>query len=250
MQDATKTKWLDRIIWSADVADETSLQSKLGTMPNGLRPKIDRLFADANGGPAVIGRVMDLGWEVFDDAKIVEIPSKLEAVARVHLQYRPWMLNCMAGASSTGFMEHDNAELVDGLKRFADACHEFGTLPCGVTVLTSKTPEMVAREFNGRSAVDQVLEYAAMMMVAGFTDLVCAPEEAEAIRSDSAFDRLDLNCPSIRMPDSPVDDQARSRTPVEAITAGVRRLVIGRPITNGVPADNLQTIIDSLQAAA
>lgn len=244
-------KLLEWIIWSADVPDVPAVVENMATMPHGIRPKIDRAFIDANGGPAVVGRVAEeTGREVFDDAKIIEIPNKLASVARIHLQYRPWMLNCMAGGMSTRFMEHENPQLVDGLKQFADACHKVGTRPCGVTVLTSKDEATVEGEFNGRTAQEQVLYYAEMLRMAGFTDMVCSPQEAAAIRTDSSFDRLELNCASIRLPDAPVDDQARTKTPAEALLAGVNRGVIGRPITIGVPANNIHAIVENLRTAA
>ena len=245
------TKMLEWIIWSADVSDVEAVVKNMALMPDGIRPKIDRAFIDANGGPAVVGVVAEeTGREVFDDAKIIEIPTKLASVARIHLQFHPWMLNCMAGGVSTRFMEHTDPEQIDGLKRFADVCHEAGTRPCAVTVLTSKDDATVEEEFHGRTAVEQVLYYAKVMVEAGFTDLVCSPREAEAIRSDSYFDRLELNCPSIRLPGAPADDQARTRTPAEALLAGVNRGVIGRPITNGVPADNIRAIVENLLTAA
>ena len=146
--------------------------------------------------------------------------------------------------------ESEKRDEIDGLKRFADVCLEAGVLPCAVTVLTSKNEETTRGEFNGRSAIEQVLYYADLLIRFGFTDMVCSPREAEAVRAESTLDVLDLNCPGIRMPDSPPDDQARSRTPQEAHEAGVNRLVIGRPITNGVPADNLRRIAACLPQAA
>lgn len=157
------------------------------------------------------------------------------------------MLNCMTGISSTGRWTDDDPKKVDGLKRFADACHQAGTRPCAVTVLTSKTDDMVAREFNGRTPIDQVLVYVEMLLEAGFTDVVCSPLEVPAIRAESRFDDLDLNTPGIRLPKSDMRDQARVNTPAAAIAAGATRLVIGSDLTNGDDfAANFQRIADNL----
>lgn len=240
---------LDRIIWSADVEDEAALQAVLATMPDLRCLKIDRAFLEG-GSLEIIAKLQYMGLKVFDDSKMVEIPTKLLAIAKKHLAYRPWMLNCMAGSASTMLMQNPNPDKIDGLKRFADACHEAGTRPCAVTVLTTKVPSLVAQEFNGRTPVDQVLTYVGMLLECGFTDVVCSAEEAPAIRAESRFDGLCLVTPGIRLPEGDANDQARVVTPEAAVEGGSDYLVIGRPLTNGVPADNLRTIANRLPQAA
>ncbi len=221
----------ERIGWSADVEDEAALRARLPGMP-GLRViKIDRLFQERNG-KGVMSNLREDGFLVFDDAKIAEIPSKALELALVHLQYRPWMLNCMAGNTSTGLMEDPDPEKIDGLKRFAAACLTAGTKPCAVTVLTSKSPDTVGREFNGRTSVDQVLWYVQVMLDAGFTDVVCSPAEIAAIRSERCFDVLELNTPAVRPTGSAAGDQARVDTPRNCVLLGGTRVIIGRPFTN------------------
>lgn len=237
----------DRIIWSADVTDVATLEGWLDQLPELRLIKIDRLFVDLNGWN-VFDVLRERGLQVFLDAKSVEIPVKLEGLARAHTRKaRPWMLNCMAGGLSNANYELGTEEL-DGLKRFADACLAEGTLPCAVTVLTSKSMFVVANEFNGRTPTDQVLHYAEELAKAGFTDVVCSPLEAAAIRRDPHFNGLALNTPGIRPAGSAAGDQARVGTPAGALRSGVNRLVIGRPITNGpgTPAENLAAIADEI----
>lgn len=235
---------LDRIIWSADVSNETTLIATLKRMPDLRIVKIDRLFAEM-AGLGVIDELNDCGLKVFDDAKLVEIPSKLEALARHHVQHKPFMLNCMACCLSTGEMDAAELDRRDGLKRFADVCLAADVKPCGVTVLTSKSEMMSRREF-GQPPGDQVLSYLEFLLAAGFTDVVCSPEEVPLIRKESRFDGLGLNTPGIRPVDSETGDQARVSTPEAALAAGATRLVIGRPITVGDPAANLAAIVASL----
>lgn len=239
---------LDRIIWSADVPDEATLFAHLDRMPDLRLVKIDRLFA-TEAGLGIVDRLGERGLRVFDDAKIIEIPSKTVGVARAHLAHRPWMLNCMAGVQSSGILSGPDPDALDGLKRFADACLEAGTKPCGVTVLTSKTPEIVSREFNGRDSVEQVLYYVDALLEAGFTDVVCSAAELAAIRAERRFDALGLNVPGIRPQGTDVGDQARVDTPLAALQAGADRLVIGRAITTGEPQRNLRAIVDEIAAA-
>ena len=95
-----------------------------------------------------------------------------------------------------------------------------------------------------------MLVYVGILQECGFTDVVCSPDEVAAIRSVPDFADLNLNTPGIRLPDAAADDQARKNTPEGAVAAGATRLVIGRPITNGVSADNLAAIAARLPHAA
>jgi orotidine-5'-phosphate decarboxylase len=119
-----------------------------------------------------------------------------------------------------------------------------------VTVLTSKTEEVVEEEFGGRTSVDQVLFYVSLLKDAGFTDVVCSPREVAAIRSDNYFDNLELNTPGIVMPGGDAQDQARTDTPGGAVRAGSTRLVIGRALTGNDCAANSAAIVNDIGLAA
>jgi orotidine-5'-phosphate decarboxylase len=237
----------DRVIWSADEPSPVKLGWSIGRLPGLKKVKLDRAFLEGRD-LRIIAEVTDLGVDVFDDSKIVEIPSKVVEVAMKHLVYRPWMLNCMAGIVSNGVFIGDNPDKLDGLKRFADACHGAGTRPCAVTVLTSKTEGISEREFK-RLPAEQVLEYVDMLLEAGFTDVVCSPEEVAAIRTESRFAELDLNTPGIVMPGSSSPDQARTNTPGAAVRAGSTRLVIGRALTGDNMVQNFEAIIRDIELA-
>ncbi len=234
----------DVVIWSADVPKDQLMQI-LRANPGIKYVKIDRAGIDRMGF-RIIRTLQEMGYFVFDDAKIIEVPDKVIAIAAGHLEWRPWMLNCMAGIVSTGHMTHEDRQQVDALKRFADFCHTVGTLPCAVTVLTSKTAGIVEAEFR-RPPGEQVLEYVELLFKAGFTDVVCSPGEVELIRRVSRFDSLMLNTPSVRMPGSSMHDQARVATPVEALRNGANRLVIGRDLTDGDFTANFERIAAHLQ---
>lgn len=237
-----------RIIWSADVPTMKSLGRGLRRLPDLETVKIDRAFLE-NRNPSVIARIQhDYFINVFDDAKIVEIPTKVVEIANKHLIYKPWMLNCMATVVSNGVFVGDDPDKLDGLKRFADACHKVGTRPCAVTVLTSKTEEIVHDEF-GALPPEQVLYYVDLLLKAGFTDVVCSPEEVATIRSVSAYDVLDLNTPGIVMPGSSSPDQARTKTPGAAVKAGATRGVIGRALTGDKMLENFHAIVADIEAA-
>lgn len=229
------------VIWSADVPMDVLRRVLQGGKAPVRFVKLDRDFL-TRYGLAAIELVQSWGYEVFADAKIVEIPVKSLGIAGQHLDYRPWMLGCMADIVSTADMDSPQVYTRDGLRRFADACIAIGTKPCGVTVLTSKTLDVVVRQYNGRTPIEQVLVYAEWLLEAGFSDMVCSPWEATAIRSESRFDGLHLNTPGIRLPGNDAGDQARISTPRAALDAGVNRLVIGRPLTEGDFAENFELV--------
>jgi len=236
----------ERIIWSADVPTMRALGHGIKQLPKLMIVKIDRAFME-NRNPSIVARIQeDYGVNVFDDAKIIEIPTKMEQIALKHLKYRPWMMNCMAGGVSSRELEDPKTR--DGLKRFACACHSYGTKPCAVTVLTSKTEDVVRQEF-GRTAIEQVLYYVGVLVECGFTDIVCSPLEVPAIRSESAFAKLGFNTPGIVMPGGDTRDQARTNTPGAAVEAGSTRLVIGGALTEGDRLANFQAIVADIELA-
>lgn len=248
----TEEQAYDVIIWSADVSDIGEMESWLDQMPYLRWVKVDRFFVDENGWE-VFEMLRERGLNSFDDSKMVEIPEKIEKIARTHCRKaKPTMLNCMAGGISNGsFVIPDPKSGFDGLKRFADVCLEAEVLPCGVTVLTSKTPEVIAEEFGypdqPQTAIDQVLWYTEALVEAGFNNMVSSPQEAGEVVSRFG-NAISPNTPGVRPAGSTVGDQARVDTPLGAVRRGSKRLVIGRPLTqgSGTPAENLQTIVDEL----
>lgn len=247
--DLTASEAGSRIIWSADVPDDNKMLTVLEATPKLRHVKVDRLYVERHGG-GIFSNLTELGVKVFYDAKYIEIPSKLEELAKTGCAHKPWMLNCMAGSLSNGLLASDDLEKIDGLKRFADVCRSAGVKPCAVTVLTSKQPNVVEAEFNGRDSGEQVLFYVDKLLKCGFTDVVCSPEEVPLIRAESQFDELDLNTPGIRRSQSDKGDQARTKTPAGALQAGSTRLVIGRDITKGDnPAQNVEDIVAEILAA-
>lgn len=243
----TKSDIYDRICWSADV-DYSPTLLKTALEVKGLKKiKVDRAHVDANG-PGIFAYLNEFGFDIFDDAKISEIPTKLAAVAEAHCKHRPWMLNCMADSSSGGPLKADDRDKLEGLKQFADVCYEYDVRPCAVSVLTSTTAKWAGVKY-GKSAEEQVLLCANLLTDCGFTDMVCSPQEAGIIRAQNRFDGLGLVTPGIKRGGGNNPDQARSATPAEAFFAGADMLVIGRDLTKGNPAQNLDDIVAEVLAA-
>jgi len=251
-----------QIIWSADVTlNELTEVVMHEALPKGTVIKLDRLFF-IKYGLKPIQLCQKKGYPVFADTKIVEIPDKVMEITKEYLRFKPWMLNAMAGICSSGELpkatdeNFENDKKIDALARFAKLCKDAGTKSCAVTVLTSKTDDMVLNEYDA-SAKDQVLTYVRLMKECRLTDIVCSPKEAEFIRQDTTFDSMSINTPGIRMPDSSADDQARILTPAKALATCSNRLVIGRDLTGrdtSIPivervSKNYQRIIEHIESA-
>lgn len=244
----TEAEASNRIIWGMGLPTVPEIRTGLQRIPQITKVKYGRKLYD-NFGPVFMEELIAEGYNVFDDAKLIEIPTELWELARSHAKRRPWMLNCMLESRSSDELTGKDK---DGIRGFVEICGEYGVKSCGVTVLTSKKHAVVRDEFKCGSHVDPVLRRAEIAIMMGVEYLVCSPEEAEAVIKRFGPHAIKLVCPGIKMPNQPPNpDQPRSFDPGEAIAAGVDELVINRAITIGDVAANLKVIIaDMLPAAA
>jgi orotidine-5'-phosphate decarboxylase len=74
-----------------------------------------------------------------------------------------------------------------------------------------------------------VRRLAGLAVQAGLRGLVCSPQEVISLRKVIPAG-VQLVTPGIRTGAEKADDQARTLTPKEAISAGANWLVVGRPI--------------------
>ena len=99
-----------------------------------------------------------------------------------------------------------------------------------VTVLTSLSDtDLQETGVAGRSR-DHALVLATLAQNCGCDGVVASPHEATLIRQDLGAG-LVIVTPGIRPAGSAKGDQARVKTPAEAIAAGADYLVVGRPVT-------------------
>ena len=185
----------------------------------GLRPwfgvaKVGlELFSAA--GPDAIGSLRDLGYQVFLDLKMWDIPTTVNRACRVlgALGVEYLTLHAMGGVD---MLSAGVEGLVDGAER---AGLDVPTA-LAVTVLTSdaSAPEHIVPN-RVRVAVE-----------GGCTGLVLAAADLQTARELAP--RLKRVVPGIRLPGAERNDQARSATPQEAIANGADLLVIGRTVTH------------------
>lgn len=170
------------------------------------------LFSAA--GPDAIETMVDLGYEVFVDLKLHDIPTTVGRASRV--------LGSL-GASYVTMHAFGGVDMlragVDGLAMGADLAGLPVPTALAVTVLTS----------DGGAPPHILPERVSTALEAGCGGLVCAvPDVAEARRLGP---ELTIATPGIRPSGSPAHDQARTATPQEAFAAGADLLVIGRAVT-------------------
>ena len=165
------------------------------------------LYAEA--GPAAFARFRDLGFRVFADLKLHDIPTTVGRAARALARHGVEFLDFHAA----GGIDMLRAG-VEGLREGAARGGGVAPIALAVTVLTS---EPDARAFRAR------LDAA---VAAGCDGVVCSAHEVAAAR-DAGMRTM---VPGIRPAGVSRDDQARFATPTDAIRAGADWLVVGRPV--------------------
>ena len=172
-------------------------------------------------GPQVIHEAKELGFKVFLDLKLHDIPNTvgqgIKSLARLPID----MINVHA-AGGKAMME-----------RAREAVEASKTRPLliAVTQLTSTTTEQMNTE-QGISGgiVESVIRFARLTKDSGLDGVVSSPLEVRTIKEHCGESFLTIT-PGIRPQDAEAQDQKRITTPAEALKLGTDFMVIGRPIT-------------------
>ena len=115
-----------------------------------------------------------------------------------------------------------------------------------VTVLTSLDQVELSSLGIERPVEELASRWAELAVASGAKAIVASPLEVRALRA-SLPREISLITPGIR-PAASDDDQKRTMTPRDAITAGADFLVIGRPITGAIdPRSAARSIFESLE---
>ena len=169
-------------------------------------------------GPDAIGAMRDLGYDVFLDLKLHDIPNTVGKAARV------------LGALGVDYLTLHAFGGVDmlraGVEGLAEGAANAGLeapVALGVTVLTS----------DGNAPDHIVPQRVRVAAEAGCGGLVCAAKDLQDARTLAP--RLVRVVPGIRPAGADANDQASVATPGEAMAQGADVLVIGRAVT---AADN------------
>ena len=177
-------------------------------------------------GPSMVRELTSRGDRVFLDLKFHDIPNTVAGAIQSAVATGAWMVNVHASGGSA--MMKAAAEAAT---KAAAALGRPRPLVIAVTVLTSMTDAALNEISVSRPMLDQVVHLAKLAKGSGLDGVVASPQETRAIREACGAD-FRIVTPGIRPAEQQgTDDQARTLTPAEAMSAGATYLVIGRPIT-------------------
>jgi orotidine-5'-phosphate decarboxylase len=176
-------------------------------------------------GPAVVHALRDMGFDVFVDLKLHDIPHQVQGAARALGKLGAGMITCHAAGGSAMI-----AAAVEGARAGAAAVRRPAPAVLAVTVLTSLDAVALASTGVHDSTSDQVRRLTAVAMEAGADGVVCSPLEVADARNLVGPDALVVT-PGVRPVWAEIGDQARVASPAAAFAAGASHIVIGRPVT-------------------
>ncbi|HEY0945148.1 MAG TPA: orotidine-5'-phosphate decarboxylase [Opitutaceae bacterium] len=170
-------------------------------------------------GPDAVREIADLGFDVFLDLKLHDIPNTVakavESAARLPIK--------MLTLHTSG-----GREMMQWAVK-AQQTHAPHLLLLGVTVLTSMGETDLRAVGFSLAPEQQVLRLGQLAVESGLRGLVCSPLELPTLRRHLPAD-VRLVTPGIRPRGADVGDQTRIMTPAEAAQAGASYIVVGRPI--------------------
>jgi orotidine-5'-phosphate decarboxylase len=170
------------------------------------------------GSAGIESIARESGASIFLDLKLHDIPNTVKKSAGVvdHLHPRFLTVHASGGAAMIS----------------AAVSAVTSTSITAVTVLTSLADADLADLGYAKPALETAVSMARVATAAGATSIVCSPLEIEAIRAVIP-QSVEIITPGVRPADEAGgDDQIRTMTPAQAMSAGANFLVIGRPITS------------------
>jgi orotidine-5'-phosphate decarboxylase len=170
-------------------------------------------------GPDCVKEIAGLGFNVFLDLKLHDIPNTVakavESVSKLPIQMLT--LHTCGGREMMTWAVKAQQQSSPHL------------LLLGVTVLTSMNASQLNEVGVAGSPEQQVVRLGQLAVDSGLRGLVCSPLEITPLRAKLPAD-VALVTPGIRPRDAKADDQTRVMTPGEAARAGASYIVVGRPI--------------------
>lgn len=190
-------------------------------------------------GPSIVNDVASLGYHVFLDLKLHDIPNTVASAIEClgDLPIAMLTLHASGGeAMLTQAREMQKKVLPD-------------TLLLGVTVLTSLDAKALTTLGISASPEQQVLRLAQLCENADIHGLVCSPLELKHLR-ETLGSSTKLVTPGIRPEGITANEQKRITTPQQAAENGASYIVVGRPITESSdPEAMAQSIQKALKEA-
>ena len=170
---------------------------------------------------------------LFIDLKLHDIPNTVASALRGIFSLEPQYTTLHISGGS------------EMLKSSVDLKNELQskTNLLGVTILTSFDDSTIEELGFGSSVKHSIKQLTSIAHESGLDGIVCSPHEVSNIK-ETYKNKLKLIVPGIRSSKNTDDDQKRTLSAKEAISAGADILVIGRPITKAKdPAQAAENLI-------
>ncbi|NIY46339.1 orotidine-5'-phosphate decarboxylase [Cedecea colo] len=192
-------------------------------------------------GPQFVSDLQQRGFDVFLDLKFHDIPNTTARAVAAAAELGVWMVNVHASGG---------ARMMNAAREALNSFGKDAPLLIAVTVLTSMEASDLADLGITSSPADYAERLARLTQNCGLDGVVCSAHEAIRFKNELG-EAFKLVTPGIRPAGSDAGDQRRIMTPLQAQTAGVDYMVIGRPITQSAdPAQALRDIRASLKQGA
>lgn len=193
-------------------------------------------------GPDIVARLREMGFSIFVDLKLHDIPHQVAGAASEIAKLGAGMFTVHASGGSAMVRA-----AVESSRRTAEEVGVAAPAVLAVTVLTSTGDTGLAEIGIEGTTAEQVPRLARLAQSAGVDGVVCSPHEAALMRELLGEGALVVT-PGVRPAWSDPDDQARVATPAAALAAGASHLVIGRPVTGAPnPAEAAERIMSEIE---
>jgi orotidine-5'-phosphate decarboxylase len=225
------------LILALDTKETSDALSFLGRLEGAVQyVKIGpRLYA--KGGTAFLREIMAMGYKLFLDLKLHDIPNTVASAVEPLAELGLWALTLH---TSGGYeMMRRSVDVRDGsgskMKLF------------GITVLTSLGGELWSETHPGCDMNEALKARARSAAGAGLDGIVCSPLDLRLLSGEA--EGLLRVVPGIRVSRVSTEDQTRVATARSAAEGGADFIVVGRPILEaGDPAQAAEGILRELEA--
>ncbi len=231
----------EKIIFALDVDHFADAQRWVNLLKDhiGLFKVGKQLFTHA--GPKVVDMIRQKGQKVFLDLKYHDIPNTVARAGEEATKLSVSMFNLHA----LGGIEMMK-KTVEASRATAKTLGVPKPTILAVTILTSMDENALREVGIQDPVIEEVGRLASLAAKAGVDGVVASAQEIGIIR-ERCGEKFLIVTPGIRAPADKKDDQKRTLTPKEAISAGANYLVIGRPIKEAKdPLEAVQKIIEDI----
>ncbi len=231
----------DKIIVAIDGMDRNEAITFLKRCPDISWIKVGlELFT--REGPSIIKIFKDMDKKIFLDLKFHDIPNTMSS-ASYHVSKLGVDIISLHASAGLKALQLSKKATLKGAREINNKPPEV----IAITILTSISPDDFKYELNRESSIEEnVINLSKLTYDAGLDGCVCSPLEVKSLR-DKYDNKFKLITPGIRFLINDINDQSRIMSPVDAISNGASKIVVGRAITkNNNPNKIFSEICNSI----